>query len=130
MAMEPRGKGIVGVTLRYPYEIRNEAFILAICRTKRLDLAVQIVRTKAGRFEPDKFEDRYEKALKVLIERKRRGEKIELAKQRTPAKAVSLTDALRRSVAAERETARSHPLHTTTHGRQARAKSKTPRKAR
>jgi DNA end-binding protein Ku len=25
MAMEPRGKGIVGVTLRYPYEIRNEA---------------------------------------------------------------------------------------------------------
>jgi DNA end-binding protein Ku len=114
MAMEPRGKGIVGVTIRYPYEIRNEAIYFGHlpdggAPEDMLDLAVHIVRTKAARFEPDKFEDRYEKALKALIERKRRGEKIELAKRRTPTKAVNLMDALRQSVAAERAAAHSRP---------------------
>jgi DNA end-binding protein Ku len=112
MAMESRGQGIVGVTLRYPYEIRNEAIYSGHLSDEAvpedmLDLAVHIVRTKAGRFDPDKFEDRYEKALKALIERKRRGEKIERAKRRTPAKVVSLMDALHQSVAAARAAAHS-----------------------
>jgi DNA end-binding protein Ku len=37
-----------------------------------LDLARHIVDQKAGRFEPDKFEDQYETALVDLINQKRR----------------------------------------------------------
>jgi DNA end-binding protein Ku len=38
-----------------------------------LDLAKHIVNQKAGRFEPDKFEDQYETALVDLINQKRAG---------------------------------------------------------
>jgi DNA end-binding protein Ku len=42
-----------------------------------LDLAIHIVETKKGKFEPQKFEDQYEDALKDLIRKKQKGEKIE-----------------------------------------------------
>jgi DNA end-binding protein Ku len=42
-----------------------------------LDLAIEIVRSKTGHFQPKKFEDHYERALRKLIGKKRRGEKIE-----------------------------------------------------
>jgi non-homologous end joining protein Ku len=41
-----------------------------------LDLARHIVEQKAGRFEPDKFEDQYETALVDLINQKRAGKPI------------------------------------------------------
>jgi hypothetical protein len=56
----------------------------------------------AGHFHPEKFEDQYEDALKELLKKKQAGEKIEVPKEREPAKVVSLMDALRRSVDAER----------------------------
>jgi DNA end-binding protein Ku len=67
-----------------------------------LELASHIVKSKAGHFHPEKFEDRYEDALKELLRKKQAGEKIEAPKERAPAKIVSLMDALRRSVDAER----------------------------
>jgi non-homologous end joining protein Ku len=42
-----------------------------------LELASHIVETKSGHFEPDKFEDQYEDALKELRKRKQADEKIE-----------------------------------------------------
>ena len=35
-----------------------------------LDLASHIVETKSGHFEPDKFDDHYEGALKELLKKK------------------------------------------------------------
>ena len=61
-----------------------------------LDLAVEIVRSKARHFEPDKFEDHYERALWELIGKKQRGEKIEKAGKRRQAPVINLMDALRR----------------------------------
>ena len=74
-AIEPRGKGMVGVTLRYAYEIRKEADYFANIPNEKipkdmLDLAVHIVETKAGHFEPEKFVDHYEIALRELIKKK------------------------------------------------------------
>jgi DNA end-binding protein Ku len=37
-----------------------------------LDLAVHIVESETGKFEPEKFEDEYEKALKELLRKKLR----------------------------------------------------------
>src|SRR5215208_4102393 len=97
IALEARGKGMMGITLRYPYEIRHEKV-----PKDMLDLATHIVETKKGKFEPDKFEDRYEDALKELLKKKQKGEKIERPKERAPSNVINLMDALRQSVQAER----------------------------
>jgi DNA end-binding protein Ku len=72
IALEPRDKGMVGVTLRYPYEVRQpEEYFDTIDDEKvpkdMLDLAIHIVDTKRGKFEPERFEDHYENALKELL---------------------------------------------------------------
>lgn len=102
IALEPRGKGMLGVTLRYPYEIRDEKDYFDDIPNESvpkdmLELATHIVRSKAGHFKPDKFEDKYESALRELIKRKQHGEKIEAPKEREPAKVIDLMEALRRS---------------------------------
>ena len=104
IALEARGKGLVGMLLRYPYEIRdeNEYFddIQDVKVTKEmLDLAKHIVETKSGDFEPEKFEDRYENALVELLNQKRKGEPIRTAtKPRDTGNVVNLMDALRKSL--------------------------------
>jgi DNA end-binding protein Ku len=102
IAIEPRGKGLLGITLRYPYEIRAEAdYFSGIPDVKvpndMLDLAVHVIRSRKGHFEPEKFEDRYETALKELIHRKQQGKKTEEPKEHAPAEVINLMDALRRS---------------------------------
>jgi non-homologous end joining protein Ku len=67
IALEPLDRGLMGTLLRYPYEVRSEEEyfdeIQDVKVTKdMLDLAKHIVNQKAGRFEPDKFEDQYETA--------------------------------------------------------------------
>jgi DNA end-binding protein Ku len=128
MAIEPRGKGMLGVTLRYPYEIRKETNYFADIRDEKvpkdmLDLAVHIVATKAGHFEPEKLEDHYENALKELIRKKQHGENIEKPKERAPAEVISLMDALRKSVAADRGSSRSHARRTATRQRTSASRS-------
>jgi len=114
IALQPRGKGIMGMLLRYPYEVRAEKdYFDDIPDIKipkdMLDLAVHIVQTKAGHFDPEKFEDHYENALRDLIKRKEKGEKIEAPAEREPAKVINLMDALRRSVQAEGRSPRRAP---------------------
>ena len=106
IALEARGKGLLGITLRYPYEIRKEDQYFDEIEDEKipkdmLELASHIVETKSGHFNPDKFEDHYEEALKDLLKKKEAGEKIERPKERAPSNVVSLMDALRQSVTAE-----------------------------
>ena len=105
IALEARDKGMLGVTLRYPYEVRKQAdYFDEIADEKvlkdMLDLAIHIVNTKRGDFNPEHFEDEYEDALKELIEKKAKGERIE-APTPTRSNVVNLMDALRASVKAE-----------------------------
>jgi len=56
IALEARGKGLLGVTLRYPYEVRNEEeYFDDIPEPKitkdMLDVATHIVETKTGEFD-------------------------------------------------------------------------------
>src|SRR5215475_11153686 len=107
IALEPRGKGLLGVTLRYPYEVRKEDEYFADIEDEKIpkdmmELASHIVETKSGHFKPEEFEDRYEDALKELLKKKQSSEKIEAPRAREPAKVINLMDALRRSVEAER----------------------------
>jgi DNA end-binding protein Ku len=108
IALEARDKGLLGITLRYPYEIRKpEDYFDDIPDVKipkdMLELATHIVKTKVGHFKPERFEDEYENALKDLIRKKQSGKPIEAPERREPAKVINLMDALRRSVAAEKK---------------------------
>jgi DNA end-binding protein Ku len=103
IALEARGKGMLGVTLRYPYEVRNEAEYFDAIEDEKIpkdmiDLAVHIVETKTGHFKPQHFKDQYEDALKDLLRRKQKGEKIERPKERAPSNVINLMDALRQSL--------------------------------
>ena len=103
VALQARGKGLMGMLLRYPYEVRDEADyfdeIQDVKVTKdMLDLAKHIVESKAGHFEPDKFEDEYETAVTDLINRKKAGQPIARAKPREQGNVIDLMEALRRSL--------------------------------
>ena len=105
IALEARGKGLLGITLRYPYEVWNEADYFDNIPDEKipkdmLDLASHIVKTKEGQFEPSKFEDQYEDALKELLKKKQEGKPIERPERPKPTNVVNLMDALRRSVEA------------------------------
>jgi DNA end-binding protein Ku len=126
VAIEPHGKGLLGITLRYPYEVRNEADYFGDLRDARvpkdmLDLAAHIVATKFGRFHPEKFEDRYEHALRELIKRKQGGEKIAKPSKRPAAKVIDLMEALRQSAAVGRGAARRPLKHASAEHKRGRA---------
>jgi len=106
IAIEPRGKGLLGTLLRYPYEVRDAEDYFDDIPTGHvtkdmLDLAAHIVKTKSGHFKPERFEDHYEHALKELLKKKQHGQKIEAPEEPRPAKVINLMDALRRSVQGE-----------------------------
>jgi DNA end-binding protein Ku len=133
IALEPRGKGLMGVTLRFPYEVRKESAYFDSIKDEKvpkdmLELAIHIVETKKGKFQPAKFKDRYEDALKDLIRRKRKGEKIEPTAQPKQSNVIDLMDALRKSVKGDsRKTppAAAHPRQS----RPRRRSGTRPRKA-
>ncbi len=107
IALEARDKGLLGVTLRYPYEVRKEEEYFDDIPEEKLpkdmlDLAKHIVDSKKAEWKPERFEDQYEDALKELLKRKQSGQKIEAPRDREPSKVVNLMDALRRSVETER----------------------------
>ena len=110
IALEPKGRGLMGLTLRYPYEIRDEAsYFEDIPELKlpkeMLDLATHIVNTKSGHFDPSLFQDRYENALIDLLKKKEAGETIEPSREVAAPRVVNLMDALRASIDAEKKKA-------------------------
>jgi DNA end-binding protein Ku len=123
--VEPFGKGLRGMTLRYAHEVREpeEYFAeipdLTLPRELR-DIAEHILRTKAGSFDPAFLEDRYRT---VLIEKLGDKKRLTALHKRGTAEAsrenvINLMDALKRSLAAEGSTPRksaSQPNASVTH---------------
>ncbi|MBV9461464.1 MAG: Ku protein [Bradyrhizobium sp.] len=104
MTIEPYGKGLLATTLRYPYELRDADDYFDDIKSPRIskdmiELASHILDTKAAHFDPSKFKDEYETALKKLVKRKAAGKPIKAAEpEEKPSNVVSLMDALRQSV--------------------------------
>jgi DNA end-binding protein Ku len=130
ISLEPRGKGLMGMTLRYPYEVRDEKDYFDDIPSESvpkdmLELATHIVQTKAGHFKPDKFEDHYENALRDLIKRKQEGKPIERPKEREPAKVIDLMEALRKSAGKDAPARRTRSRSTTTQRRTAKKSTRS-----
>ena len=69
IALEPLDKGILGTTLRYDHEVRDEDEYFSGLTWPRVnkemvDLASHILATKETKFDPRKFKDDYETALR------------------------------------------------------------------
>ena len=104
MAIEPLGKGLLGTTLRYPYELRDEGEYFDDIKNPRIskdmiELAGYILDSKAAHFDPSKFKDEYEDALKALVRRKAAGKPIKVAeREEKPSNVINLMDALKQSL--------------------------------
>jgi len=104
IAIEPLGKGLLGTTLRYPYELRDEEDYFDDIKNPRItkdmvELAGHILDSKAAHFDPSKFKDEYEDALKTLVRRKAAGKPVKVAeREERPDNVVSLMDALQQSL--------------------------------
>jgi len=105
--LEAFDKGLLGVTLRYPYEVRDQAAYFEDVPDLKLpaemkQLASHIVESKAGHFDPSKFEDNYETALVELLRAKQAGRVVQPSKEEpAPQRVINLMDALRASIGAE-----------------------------
>jgi DNA end-binding protein Ku len=133
IALEARGKGLLGITLRYPYEVRDEKEYFGDIPEETIpkdmiELASHIVETKAGHFDPSKFDDRYEDALKDLLKKKQEGKPIERPERREPTNVVNLMDALRRSVEASGAVASNKATRRAPARRSAPEKSEQPKR--
>src|SRR3954468_2330116 len=104
IAIEPLGKGLLGTTLRYPYELRDEDEFFDDIKNPKItkdmvELATHILDSKAEHFDPSKFKDEYENALKALVKRKAAGKPVKVVeKEEKPDNVVNLMDALRASL--------------------------------
>jgi non-homologous end joining protein Ku len=64
-----------------------------------VDLASHILDTKASKFDPHKFKDKYETALKALVKRKAAGKTIEVPEEKAEeSNVIDLMDALKQSL--------------------------------
>lgn len=115
LMIEPFDKGLLVTALRYGYEVRDAQPYFEDIPDVELpkemrQLASHILETKAGHFDPSVFEDRYENALIELLKSKQAGLPApkETAKKPT-ARVINLMDALRRSVATEKSSAKASP---------------------
>jgi hypothetical protein len=101
--LEPLGKGLLGTTLRFEYEVRSEKEYFSHIPSPRISkdmvsLASHILQTKATKFDPGKFKDEYETALRKLVQRKAKGHTIEVPEpEEKPSNVINLMDALRES---------------------------------
>jgi DNA end-binding protein Ku len=106
--LQPWDKGLMGTTLRYPYETREaKEYFDDIPSVKlqpdMLKLAEHILQSKAADFDPAQFVDHYEEAVVEMLKKKQAGMPVsrEHAAPR-PQNVVNLMDALRRSIAQEK----------------------------
>jgi DNA end-binding protein Ku len=106
--LEPFDKGLVATTLRYAYEVRDKKDYFEDIPDIKLpaemtELAMHIIDTKADHFDPQTFEDHYEKAIVELLRKKQAGrvvEPIRDAEAESP-RVINLMDALRASLKGE-----------------------------
>ena len=132
IAIEPYGSVMMGTVLRYPYEIREADAVVGTVRGPKatkdmVKLAEHILESKTAKFDPSKFKDRYETALRALVKRKAAGKTIvareEAAQNR--GNVIDLMDALRRSLGRGPSKSEAAPKHS---GRKTASK-KAPRKS-
>lgn len=99
----PFESGMIATTLNFDYAVRPPAEVFGEIAPRKigkdmLDLARHIIATKTGSFDPARFADRYEDALKAVIQAKIAGETLPTPKRKA-APVIDLMTALKQSAA-------------------------------
>jgi len=103
IALEVRGRGLVAYTLRAHDEVRVAADYFddipeAKADKDMVEIAARIIGQKDAAFDPTKFHDRYDEALKAMIQAKQKGEGVVSAPEPDDTNVVDLMAALRNSL--------------------------------
>jgi DNA end-binding protein Ku len=100
--------GMFAYTMRYAEELRKPASYFAdIKKTNveadQLSLAKELIKRKTAKFDPEKFSDQYEAALRELVEAKIQHLPVPQEEPiKKTAKVINLMDALRKSVQSDK----------------------------
>jgi DNA end-binding protein Ku len=103
MALEPRDRGILAYTLRTNREVKDAKDVFDHIpdvkpNAQMVDIAARIIEQQEGPFDPSKFNDRYEDALRALIKEKEKGHKVKKVDAPKEAEVIDLMEALKRSL--------------------------------
>ncbi|WGM32723.1 Ku protein [Brevundimonas sp. NIBR11] len=103
IALEVRGRGLVAYTLRSHDEVRDaddyfDGIPAAKADKDMVDIAARIIGQKDADFDPSKFKDRYDEALKAMIKAKQKGEGVVEAPEPDDTNVIDLMAALRNSL--------------------------------
>jgi DNA end-binding protein Ku len=104
VALKACGKGMLLETLRYADEVKKADSAFSDIKGEApaddmIDLAEELIKKKTKKFDPGAFKDKYEEALRELIEAKAEHRQVRQVEEARPtAKVIDLMDALRKSV--------------------------------
>jgi DNA end-binding protein Ku len=103
VVVDPRGTGMVLITLRAAAEVRIPQFAKSdgAVDAGMLAIARAIIGQRTGKFDPSRFRDRYQESLRELIEAKMKGLPIKPREISTPTPVIDLMAALKRSLVQE-----------------------------
>ena len=129
LLIRPQGEGLIATTLNYDYEVRSaEETFSDIPDLKlngeMLELAEHIIKTKSGRFDPKKFDDRYDAALAEVVKAKIGGRKIKTTRPKPEGKVIDLLEALRQSAGKDKTPAKRRAKKTAATGKTAAGRRK------
>jgi DNA end-binding protein Ku len=100
----PKLKGLMAYTLRFAEELRDATEYFGDVKDRKVDsdqlsLAKDLIQRKLTDFDPEKFKDNYEAALRELVHAKLKHVPLPKEQKSQPSgKVINLMDALRRSV--------------------------------
>jgi len=134
LLIRPDDKGLAATTLNFDYEVRSAEQAFSEVPAKKisgemLDLAIHIIKTKQGAFDPSAFHDRYESALAELVKLKVEGKAIPKRPAPERKTTVTLLQALRESAGAAGKSGAKSPARKAARGRaEPKAKPAGPRR--
>ena len=108
---------MMGYTMRYQEELRDPAEYFkdikkVAVNADSLELAMELIKRKAAKFDPDKFKDGYEAAVRELVEAKIKHARYRRTRVAAPTRGqvINLMDALRKSVAGDAAAGKKKPV--------------------
>ena len=105
IAISPLEDGLSMTMLRYADELKDATPFFDEVPTAKpekemVDLAIELINRKSGKFKPEEFENHYATALRELVDKKMKGQKIIAPHEEAAArgKVVDLMAALKKSI--------------------------------